>query len=323
MRRTLRAQEKECDDAAQEFANAQILYTCEVYSVAVIRKHHDELGSFKRQKMFLDDQLTIMTTGWGYSDLALLKHWNNTDPCSVCDSRESDRRLHLLEHVLKVRARVEERGGKPPAPPHATIFLRALPPVLTGAPVDPKCNPIFNYNKKVEERAERRVQSGQKQASITPPDELEQQPLPAMDDGLIGREVQYMCKTQLPGETTWKMTRYLGVILSVSRHELVPTPAACATAKKGKKGKRKGKSVAEPPKKYLPSVRAKWITQHENGRVESVFLDPARFNRPSAVEFGWYIDMDHKEDEDEAVGLLADLEDKAIKAQYCCFKREL
>ena len=31
----------------------------------------------------------------------------------------------------------------------------------------------------------------------------------------------------------------------------------------------------------------------------------------------------HKEDEDEAVGLLADLEDKAIKAQYCCFKREL
>ena len=63
MRRTLRAQEKECDDAAQEFANAQILYTCEVYSVAVIRKHHDELGSFKRQKMFLDDQLTIMTTG--------------------------------------------------------------------------------------------------------------------------------------------------------------------------------------------------------------------------------------------------------------------
>ena len=75
-----------------------------------------------------------------------------------------------------------------------------------------------------------------------------------------------------------------------SGHELVPTPSACATAKKGKKGKRKGKSVAEPPKKYLPSVRAKWITQHENGRVESVFLDPARFNRPSAVEFGWYID---------------------------------
>ena len=111
--------------------------------------------------------------------------------------------------------------------------------------------------------------------------------------------------------------------MSVSRHELVPIPAACATAKKGKKGKRKGKSVAEPPKKYLPSVRAKWITQHENGRVESVFLDPARFNRPSAVEFGWYIDMDHKEDEDEAVGLLADLEDKASKAQYCCFKREL
>jgi hypothetical protein len=160
MRRTLRAQEKECDDAAQEFANAQILYMCEVYSVAVIRKHHDELGSFKRQKIFLDDQLAIMTTGWGYSDLALLKHRNNTDPCSVCDSRESDRRLHLLEHVLKVRVRVEERGGKPPAPPHATIFLRALPPVLTaGAPVDPKCNPIFNYNKKVEERAERRVQS--------------------------------------------------------------------------------------------------------------------------------------------------------------------
>ena len=70
MRRALRAQERECDDAAQEFANAQILYTCVVYSVAVIRKHHDELGSFKRQKMFLDDQLTIMTTGWGYSDLA-------------------------------------------------------------------------------------------------------------------------------------------------------------------------------------------------------------------------------------------------------------
>jgi hypothetical protein len=72
--------------------------------------------------------------------------------------------------------------------------------------------------------------------------------------------------------------------------------------------------------KYLPSARVKWHSHSENGSVESIFLDPKLFNKPKR-DGGWYVDMDEEVDEDG--GVLDELEEKAIQAEYCCFKKEL
>ena len=60
-----------------------------------------------KQKPFLDEQMLIMTTGWGNQDLKF-KHKNNNEACSVCDCRASDRMEHLKVHTLRVRERVED-----------------------------------------------------------------------------------------------------------------------------------------------------------------------------------------------------------------------
>jgi hypothetical protein len=125
MRRALRAQEKQCNEAAQEYADSLVLWECEACSLEEIQEEFDAIQFASPQAKFLHEQLRILTIGWGYKDLALLRHHNNSDPCSVCDSCEPDKLKHQLAHLLEVRRRVEARGGKPsvaPPPPDLPTF---------------------------------------------------------------------------------------------------------------------------------------------------------------------------------------------------------
>jgi hypothetical protein len=323
MRRTLRAQEKECDDAAQEYADAMVLWLCDACSVEEIKQHFGDLKFAGPQAKFLQEQLRILTVGWGYKDLALVRHRNNSDACKVCGSCEPDKLKHQLQHLLTVRRRVEDRGGKPSVAPPPKIYLAVLPPALCSTPVDPDTNSIFKYKAEVEARAKKKVDTGRTKARIVRLEDLENEPVPEFNDELVGHEVQYACKVLPAAGAKWVQKLYTGVILSASQHTLVPSAPALKAAKKGKKGKKgKGRATgkAEPPMKYLPSARVKWHTHSENGSVESIFLDPELFNKPKR-DGGWYIDME--EEVYEGGGVLDELEEKAIQAEYCCFKKEL
>jgi hypothetical protein len=155
-------------------------------------------------------------------------------------------------------------------------------------------------------------------------EDLKNQAVPEFDDEVIGHVLQYACKVQPTPGASWVLKLYTGVILTASQHVLVPSlpavKAAKHVAKRRGKAKGKGKGKAEPPRKYLPSARVKWQSHGENGSVESIFLDPLLFNKPTR-DGGWYIDME--EEVHDVGGVLDDLEDKAIQAEYCCFKKEL
>ena len=82
------------------YADAQVLWLCDVCSIEEIKQEFEALQVPKHQRIFLEEQLLIITAGWGYKDLVFGRHRNNTEPCSVCDSTDADRMQHLLQHTL-------------------------------------------------------------------------------------------------------------------------------------------------------------------------------------------------------------------------------
>jgi hypothetical protein len=264
MRRALRAQDEETEKAAQEFANAKVLWECEVCTVEDMEKEIEELKFKTKQKVFMDEQLFIMTTGWGNQDLKF-KHKNNGEACAVCDCKASDRMVHLKAHMLRVRVRAEERGGKPRSAPYPNIFLRQLPPVHSANPTSAEDNPIFKYKALQEKRAVELCEKEKVKSTLVRLVDLEAEPVPEMDDGLVGRKIQYMWEIEISGKT--KLHVYDGVVESVTKHALVPSAPAKKVAARGRKRKgRGGKKAGRGTKRKAVALEGEEEEEEERGK---------------------------------------------------------
>ena len=194
--RKQRQQKAAVQAAAKKYALALALHDMELWRAGSFKKR---LGAFRfkyEKTIALEQQLDIITTGYGYSDCAF-KHKKADAYCTHCgtDLSTCTKFEHLEEHVKSAVRYVGKPGrGKPGAapPPVLCVKEKNFAPVLDD---DQSKNPLHAALAQLGEEAKRIAP----RLGITVcPQIAEGTPAPTLGAGLVGLVIEYVFRIAEP-----------------------------------------------------------------------------------------------------------------------------
>ena len=190
--------------AAQKYAVAQALHSFELWSVPKLGREL-QARKFKYQKLeALEQQLQIVTTGYGYSECAV-SHKKSDVFCAFCGTnvRDSSKLQHLEEHA-KAAIRFASKRGKPAEAPLPDVCTKhgTIAPVLDE---DQSTNPMHKVLAQLSEEAKAMAP---KIAVAVAPVLSAGASAPVFGKALVGMVVEYVFRIAEPGARRKKSQLY-------------------------------------------------------------------------------------------------------------------
>ena len=320
--RALRDMEKRTKAAARGYANAKVYHACSLLPAK------DIAGDLKQKEIgavgVFDEQMKIITVGYGHKDLAFRPRPLKKDLeicqdcCPGCGAEWGDVSNHRQKHIVWAHSKVDDRGGKPDEPPLPMVTIGNRPPVID---TDQSRNPITKFEAEVMRLAQNMVDTGKVVAEV---EMVGAGAAHAIDETLVGKIIQYSANiSRNKGDKcterytyTGRVARFNGdAVLKIKNPAYKMAVAKRRRSKSKSKGRSRGSVTAVPVPQYLeehcPSVCVQWFDQGEG--ASAVFLKAEKYNMAKVVD-GWVVVDETKPYNEDSRTTLEKLKQEAMEA---------
>jgi hypothetical protein len=308
------ALEEFINKAATEYADAIQLHGLDVWGRDQVGQGGDHdvdkmiaENKYKTKQIeLIEEQMQIITIGWGHKDLAYKKNGSGCR-CDMCGFKwklgAAGEHEHRINHLKEALEEAWNRG-RPEEPPLPVLTLKCKAPVVISTSPQEDGDAIMSkVMKDISKRAAKRVKAGKVRSNIVL---LSEQQMPKCVRELKGRRIEYRCMIHRNADSTRREKyTYTGVVQSVQV-----------------RGSTKTNTVNGTTEWAVGSVASAIIAWDEADEEPSgIFLVPKLYG--SDKEFGWLVLTGDEPGGDCELSVLEEHQQARIKAELTFCEGEM